>query len=297
MSEPAEIPLSQAHTLLTTFSTFLTISLHNILYYRSLYPRTTFLSSRAYNLPVHQNRHPKVCEWITSAISAVSAQLALGTVSRVAIVIHAPLHINNGATQHGRFKGVPAGAVLERYVFDVSRFPSWPGGPDAMRDYGNSLRRQDEEEDDVGRGSRFAPAAPDEEDDEQAERERERETKKKREGKINWTDVDEQFRGVLRRMASAAEKMEPLPEGCSFTVAVELRDESRAPIGHPQPWIPTKPNLQPPDGSDLGGAKTIPVRSVEAGPLFFECWVEEGKAKDTLKDGMHTQQTQQSSIS
>jgi mitotic spindle assembly checkpoint protein MAD2B len=35
-------------------------------------------------------------------------------------------------------------------------------------------------------------------------------------------------------------------------------------------------------GSDLGGVKTRPIRAVEAGPLFFECWVEEGKAKEVL---------------
>ncbi len=54
---------------------------------------------------------------------------------------------------------------------------------------------------------------------------------------------------------------------------------------HPQPWVPSEPNLQPASkrrparGRDIGGAGTTPVRSVEAGPLFFECWVEEGKAK------------------
>ena len=35
-------------------------------------------------------------------------------------------------------------------------------------------------------------------------------------------------------------------------------------------------------GEDLGGVKTRPIRSVEAGPLFFECWVEEGKAKEVV---------------
>jgi len=47
----------------------------------------------------------------------------------------------------------------------------------------------------------------------------------------NWTDVDEQLRGALRRMAHAAEGMVTLPEGCTFTVAVELREEGEAPIG------------------------------------------------------------------
>jgi mitotic spindle assembly checkpoint protein MAD2B len=57
---------------------------------------------------------------------------------------------------------------------------------------------------------------------------------------------------------------------------------------HPQAWIPSEPNLQPQGkgkevaGSDIGGVKTRPIRAVEAGPLFFECWVEEGKAKEVL---------------
>ena len=57
---------------------------------------------------------------------------------------------------------------------------------------------------------------------------------------------------------------------------------------HPQDWIPSEPNLQPKSkskavaGEDLGGVKTTPIRSVQAGPMFFECWVEEGKAKEAL---------------
>jgi len=35
----------------------------------------------------------------------------------------------------------------------------------------------------------------------------------------------------------------------------------------------------PAEGADLGGARTTPIRAVEAGVLRFEMWVEEGKAK------------------
>ena len=35
----------------------------------------------------------------------------------------------------------------------------------------------------------------------------------------------------------------------------------------------------PAEGADLGGARTVPIRAVEAGVLRFEMWVEEGKAK------------------
>jgi hypothetical protein len=72
---------------------------------------------------------------------------------------------------------------------------------------------------------------------------------------------------------------------------------------HPQEWIPSEPSLQPQKrrafgertgessssssllsaravpGADVGGAQTTAIRTVRAGPLFFECWVEEGASK------------------
>ena len=47
---------------------------------------------------------------------------------------------------------------------------------------------------------------------------------------VNMVDVNESLRGALRRIAYAGEKMKPLPAGCSFTLAVELRDKALAPI-------------------------------------------------------------------
>ena len=48
---------------------------------------------------------------------------------------------------------------------------------------------------------------------------------------VNWTDVQEALRGALRRVAYAAESKPELPPGCTFTLAVELRDDAPAPIG------------------------------------------------------------------
>ncbi|KAK1755602.1 DNA polymerase zeta processivity subunit [Echria macrotheca] len=306
----ASLSLDQSHTLLNSFNSFLTVAIHNILYYRAVYPPQTFLSTRAYNLPVHQNRHPRVCTWIRDAVDAVAVQLAGGTVSRIAIVIHSPLHQSIPLTSRSPSlspspspspllssptpsssrepkKEIQPGTVLERWLIDVSSFPSWPdkspSNPNhphhplsrlqppaasrakAMRDHGKMLARESRDEE-----SRDRNLDTDE---------------------IAWADVDEQFRGALRRMAHAAEGMVSLPEGCSFTLAVELRDEveGAAPIGHPQAWIPSEPKLQPRSksksvpGEDIGGSRTTPIRSVEAGPLFFECWVEESKAKEAWK--------------
>ena len=61
--------------LLSTFSSFLTVAVHTILYERSIYPENTFLSARKYNYPVRQNRHPKICAWIKDAVAAVEAEM------------------------------------------------------------------------------------------------------------------------------------------------------------------------------------------------------------------------------
>ncbi|KAI0155031.1 HORMA domain-containing protein [Xylariaceae sp. FL1272] len=220
------LPSQEAHQLLATFSHFFTVCIHNVLFYRGIYPNRAFIKARAYNTPVNQCRHPTVCAWIRDAVDAAQAQIAQGTVERLVIVIYDAKSV-----------------VLERWMFDIAGFPAWGGRP--------KLDEETSEE-------------------------------------INWTDVEEQLRAALRRLAYAGEKMAPLPKGCTYTLAIELRDNADAPMKQPQPWMPTKPTLQPASvgqrkaGLDIGGAKTTPVRAIEAGPLFFECWVEESKAKVEL---------------
>lgn len=48
-------------------------------------------------------------------------------------------------------------------------------------------------------------------------------------------------------------------------------------------------------GSHLGGVKTTPVRTVEAGPFVMEVWVEEGKEKMEIPEEQLTQETSQTS--
>ncbi|KAI4601079.1 hypothetical protein KJ359_012266 [Pestalotiopsis sp. 9143b] len=202
------LSLTQSSHLLLSFTHFLTVAIHNVLFYRSLYPPTTFLTTRAYNLAVHQSRHPAVCNWIRDAVDAVRAQLVLGAVSRVAIVIHAP-----------------DARVLERWMIDVAQFPAFKGYREPR---GN---RRDEEDDGVGAPERISVPGEDRGAGGADAGGGGLGAAQQREARVNWTDVDEVFRGAVRRMALAGEKMAALPEGCSFTVAVELRDESEAPIG------------------------------------------------------------------
>jgi mitotic spindle assembly checkpoint protein MAD2B len=108
MAEPPPL-LNTYAALVTTFTSLLTVSIHTILYERSIYPRTTFLSTRKYNYPVRQSRHPKVCAWINDAVAAVEEELLKGIVARVALVIYSP-----------------AALPLERFLFDVSGLPEVP---------------------------------------------------------------------------------------------------------------------------------------------------------------------------
>ncbi|TLS28792.1 hypothetical protein PpBr36_01211 [Pyricularia pennisetigena] len=382
-SEPS-LPLPQAYTLMSSFNSFLTVAIHNILYYRGIYPQRTFMSVRAFNLPVHQNRHPAVCGWVHDAVDAAIAQIADGAAQRIGVVIHAPpikplpassvpgqrppgtmgpppipakraIAISTGkvsrpATQPSpatartvqttiaatspattkmtpgadndspRIAKVPPpkpGAVLERWMFDVSEFPAWPGGAEALANFGvdDPKKKPDKKKGDGKEGDRDGGDGEEDDDDEDSEsgeeaaeftdsdeeqeNDEEGDDQEQRlasdeasemasmppEDEINWVDVNEHLRGAVKRLANAGEKLARLPEGCTFTIAVELRDNARPPLKHPQAWIPTQSNSQPPikkrlkHGQEIDAARTTAVRSVEAGPLFFECWVEESKAK------------------
>ncbi|KAK3389377.1 DNA-binding protein [Podospora didyma] len=301
-TDPASsLPLDQAFTLLSSFNQFLTVAIHDILYRRRIYEATTFAATRAFNLPVHQSRHPNLCKWIRESVDAVAAQLAGGHVARVVLLIEAPpvsplsptsaksakstKSTNDDDDDDNETSSPPSRAisVRERWMFDVSRFPAWPtprnssstnatsntAGAKAMRTYGKMLNRE--------------ASSKTEENREAAERST----------AINWADVDEQFRGALVRLAYATEKMDPLPAGCAFNIGVELRETGLAPIGHPQAWIPSQPKAAAHFTSSTttrtrkyveegARARTTPVRSVEAGPLFFECWVEEAPPLSSL---------------
>lgn len=284
-------PIEKTHILFSSFSDFLTVAIHNILFYRNIYPPATFLSTKAFNLPVHQNRHPKVCAWVKDAVEAVLAQLSTGHVSRVAVVIHSPLDkpitipqpnipptTATGDSQKPKSSvatrplqqqqdelTIPQGSVLERWLFDTSHFPAWPAAKStaahtshAMEEFGYAMERVSKEE-------HVRDAILDEypeRDEDEGDKNEEKKGESEHEGengdgkgedsegddegkgnkpeypkepiewtKIHWPDLDEQLRGALRRMASTAEKMPPLPEGCTFTVAIEMDQEGRAPIG------------------------------------------------------------------
>ena len=72
----AERPVvSTLANIVSTFADFLTVAIHTILYERQIYSPDLFISTRAYNHPVRQARHPALCKWIQDAVEACSVQV------------------------------------------------------------------------------------------------------------------------------------------------------------------------------------------------------------------------------
>ncbi|VUC33407.1 unnamed protein product [Clonostachys rosea] len=296
-TEANSLPASEASELLSSFTSFLTLSIHSLLYYRSLYPQTTFLTARAYNLPVHQSRHPKVCKWVLDAVAAVKVQLMRATVEKIVFVVHAP----------------DSFSVLERWVFDVGSFPAWqdPSAEPAVDeddglgdDAGDVLDEEEEEEEEEDQPIYGYDVI--EEEGEEGDEEGEIELPDddiEEEELINWTDVNEALRGALRNLSYVAERLPALPKGCTFTLAVDIRKDAPVPATHPRPWIAAPPNRQRVNPvlqekqkqkqkqtqekkrrvkGKIPARRTdamAPVRAVQAGPMFFECWAELSKPR------------------
>lgn len=184
VSESQTNILNTYQSLLTTFSSFLVVAIHTILYERSIYPPETFISTRKYNFPVRQNRHPKVCQWILDAVAAVEAEMLKGAVDRVAVVIYSS-----------------SAEPLERFMFDVSSFPEVPAG----EIFTTFEEPETDSYDGKGKG------------------------KETTQGSL--VDIEEQLRATVRKLAYCGSKLGPLPEGCTFTVVVELKDKADPPIG------------------------------------------------------------------
>jgi len=163
---------------------------------------------------------------------------------------------------------------LERYIFSTARFPIVPVS-DALTPFEASpespapasVATHDEPGERAAHNQPLFPSAP-------------------------MIDLAAQFRALLSRICTSAAQLAPLPEGCTFTLAIELRDkpQGQPPVGWPQPWNPAVLGLQKPGpydldsdvsqkGKDLGGARTTPLRTLEAGAFLMEAWVEEGQAK------------------
>lgn len=254
VSAPKSMPNNQS-ALAASFTNFLTVSIHQILYLRSVYPRITFLPVRAYNYPVRQSRHPKVCDYINDASIAVGTEILKGSITAVSIII----------------SSIRTNQPLERYAFDLSGFPRVSAGE-------ASTTFEERKEDSSKPGADLGPAPPtiDLEGQFRACLARlasacARLTPLPRDDEFSFTVCIEVREDALSPAGPeeqtwiVAEPDKVHLRSCSAPYSVsKLRN------GEPQ---------EPPPRVSTGRAKTVPVRRVEAGELRLELWVEEARQK------------------
>ncbi|EPE03607.1 horma domain-containing protein [Ophiostoma piceae UAMH 11346] len=264
-------------------------------------------------------------------------------VNAVAVVVHAPFeqdessddedskHRAEGASDNefspspSQPVPLPAGAVLERWVFDVRHLPhGWPGGVQALRraqkDLAKRERLQKNRNRDRNRNRQPTVGVPggvldeadlsgsDDDYYNDFEDPNEQDDYVPGTGKLNWRDMEAQMRGVVLRLAQAGQQVAALPDGCTFTMAVELSDpldpekEADPRRMDARRWIPetglaskkrkfgghrTVGTREDREGTGRGATTT--VRSVDSAPLFLECWVEESSVKRAVTQGKSAQ--------
>ncbi|KAL1969680.1 hypothetical protein VTN77DRAFT_8233 [Rasamsonia byssochlamydoides] len=250
-SAPKNLPTTQA-ALAAAFTNFLSVSIHQILFLRSVYPRATFLPVRAYNYPVRQSRHPKVCDYINDVALAVETEILKGTITAVTVII----------------SSIRTNQPMERYAFDLSGFPHVPAGEiyatfeerkeEATRPPSNA-QSVDLEAQFRACLARLASACA-------------RLTPLPRDDEFGFTVCIEVREDALPPAGTTKEEQ-------TWIVAepgqVHLRSctapFSVSKLGHDK--------QQQQEKMSNGRAKTVPVRRVEAGELRLELWVEEAKQK------------------
>lgn len=251
--------LSTQSSLIQTLCSFLTVSIHHLLYLRSIYPRVSFLSTRAYNFPARQNRHPAVCGWINCAVDAVRDQFEKNTVEKVAVCIF----------------DVERNVVLEKWVFDLGTFPviekvdrdtpfEKPAGENGGLQISlrNRINIADLEAQFRAVLSRIGSAS-------------DRLHPLPKNAECSFT-VSIELRDDADRPVGRLEK-----------------EERKWIAAEPEPWNPSENQHAESQGDSEAGSrvqsglgalaaergKTVPIRRLEAGELRMEVWVEESKAK------------------
>lgn len=198
-SRPLQAEKAIASTLVnmvSIFADFLTVSIHTILYEREIYSHDLFISTRAYNHPVRQARHPVLCKWIQDAVEACSVQLTeVCAPSPKRTIIHLLTVSIKGRVSKISLVAMSAHTFepLERYVWDVSSFPVVPTGE-------HHTPFQSHTDLTALSGATLS-------------------------------DMEEQLRAAIGKIRTVSAGLAKLPDGCTFTISIELREEAPAPVG------------------------------------------------------------------
>lgn len=97
-------------------------------------------------------------------------------------------------------------------------------------------------------------------------------------------DLQAQFRAVLTQIVAVSAKMGPLDTegGVTFFGTAELGDDVDEPVGGEREKAKWTVGVRSGGKRKLDGMKVTPLRSIEAGAMVLELWVEESVAKGKL---------------
>ncbi|KAA8901437.1 DNA-binding protein [Sphaerosporella brunnea] len=100
-------------------------------------------------------------------------------------------------------------------------------------------------------------------------------------------ELYEQFRALIMQISACSGKLGNLPENCTWTTSLELIEGSDAPKDHTRNWVVSERQKaswgsNAMTGLASGGVKSMPLRSIEAGAIGMDIWVEESNVKKKL---------------
>ena len=239
---------------LSHFKNFLLAYIHSILYLRNIYHPTTFVQARFHNTAVHQSRHPAVCTYIQNAAIAIHAELLIGVVARIGVVLYC---LEGDADGEGRVQAV------ERYVLDVNAIPA----------VGNMIREG--EADSAERNLPYPVSSF---------------TSNTKESMVLGSlghckassvpldettppDLSEQFRATLVQLTTHCSKRKCLPESTAWQIYMELKVGNDVPTQHPKQWGPVQLPIKAAETEDTR-FEIHPVRKLVYGALILDTWIE-----------------------
>ncbi|KAK9455166.1 DNA-binding protein [Dipodascopsis uninucleata] len=98
-------------------------------------------------------------------------------------------------------------------------------------------------------------------------------------------DIEQQYRACLMKISHVSEIIGKLPDGCTFTIIIELKDGATAPSESDSLWIPANGEvLQKENREGVLQPKVTPLRSINMGPLIFDMRIEESIAKGKIPE-------------
>lgn len=128
----------------------------------------------------------------------------------------------------------------------------------------------------------------------------------------SFEEVEAEFRGAITRLSMSPAKLGALPKDCTFTVSIDLKAGADIPLGNPPEWVLEQQSARDskesreskesqeesqesvlmadtaPKGPGIGVVTSVPIRSVNTGPMRMDFYIEESKSKQKLPAGADT---------